>query len=799
MNPAVMRLARREISRNPMRSLLICLLVALPMVLFGAMAVTFASSTSTEQETQQATFGRASAVVQAPSGGRLPALSLEQGQRAVPFGQRTAELVDHATKRSIEVQDIDLHDPVFEGRFSLEERRQEPNGVWLDSSLARPGTVGLAQTVTIDGRSWPVLGVVTLRMEALDGVYVAHGHPLAAKASTGAWIQGPEPSQQQQEQWESQGLQVGLPMAGNWAGVDQATVTALLFSFALAAGVVTAALCAAAFTVGLARQRRSLSVLGAVGAPSGQLRAIALAQGLLLGVPSALVGVLLGTGLGAWWVSQHLGTEFSSYYGVHIPWLRLLGLVLVGVLSALVGAWLPARRLGEVTQDQARPVSASVPRRSSRLRVGLLLIALGLGCAILLALVLPRQRELPEEEYVISGILCCLLVFLGILLSAGALARRLGVMDGGPMPWRLAVRELGRQRSRAVSVIVAMTAVSALASGALVALAAQGGDVTPAERLGWAVTRTTDENGKALPSSDAKALDEAISSTVGISSGIDAAMTGHEVGANYQCARRTVCSVGTGLLVVTPEQAQQVLGNRAEPDAMATLTAGGVILGQGQGWDGSEDEFVLDPGASDGNSRAVTLHATVAPALGPGWAMVTRQTVERHHLGPLLPVRVMKLGAVPSQEQVDQIGTVALEHGLPAPLVEAPGEDFVPRLLRYVSGAGLLLCLAVGAITTGLGVKDARENNRTMVGVGAKGSTIRGVGAALAGLGNGLGVVLGVVAGALPMALVTSAMPYPLGLPWLHLLALLVLVPLLCSALGWLLARPPAPRAVRID
>src|SRR6476620_4289340 len=115
--------------------------------------------------------------------------------------------------------------------------------------------------------------------------------------------------------------------------------------------IITTLLVGPAFAVSAARQRRTLALAATNGAETRQLRRTVLAQALVLGVISAVGGVVLGTlavrvGLW-WWVSTHPESSFAAI-GLDIPWSAFAILVPCAVLSAVTAALLPSLRLGRI-------------------------------------------------------------------------------------------------------------------------------------------------------------------------------------------------------------------------------------------------------------------------------------------------------------------------------------------------------------------------------------------------------------------------------------------------------------------
>lgn len=219
--------------------------------------------------------------------------------------------------------------------------------------------------------------------------------------------------------------------------------------------IVITLLVAPAFAVSAARQRRTLALAASNGAHPRQLRHTVLAQALVLGVLSAVLGVGLGV-LASWamwrW-SMTQGTDIWVSRFV-LPWAGLLGIAGCASLSALVAAMLPARRLGRLDimgvlkgQNTSPPPSRVIPV------VGLLVG--GLGAVALLWTTITRS----DEMTVAVGTLALVVGALGVVpITLVALAR---VSSRMPVALRMGTRDMARQRARSVPVVAAIVAAVA--------------------------------------------------------------------------------------------------------------------------------------------------------------------------------------------------------------------------------------------------------------------------------------------------------------------------------------------------
>lgn len=250
-------------------------------------------------------------------------------------------------------------------------------------------------------------------------------------------------------------------------GQDQLTIVLLVF--ALVALMVTGLVVMNTFSVLVAQRTRELALLRTIGALRRQLRSAVLAEALLVGLVSSVLGVALATGIMAALVAYVATLPGSGFAVLSVTWPTVAWAVSVGTLMTLLAAWVPARNATRIAPLAAlRPVDpARLRNRGGKIRLvcgGLMVVCGG----ILLAL------GAAEGDLLVAfggGFLS----FPGIMLlgslflppsvaAAGALARPAGV------PGRLAalnaVRNPGRTTATATALLIGVTLVSMMMVGA---------------------------------------------------------------------------------------------------------------------------------------------------------------------------------------------------------------------------------------------------------------------------------------------------------------------------------------------
>jgi MFS family permease len=120
-------------------------------------------------------------------------------------------------------------------------------------------------------------------------------------------------------------------------------LVATLAAGAVAAGYMVVMLAGAAFAVSARRQQRALAIAASVGADARDLRRVVRLQGTVLGVLGGVVGVAAGVGVAA--VVQAVVDNGSAtmFWGFHVPWPILAGILVFAVIVGTVSALMPAR------------------------------------------------------------------------------------------------------------------------------------------------------------------------------------------------------------------------------------------------------------------------------------------------------------------------------------------------------------------------------------------------------------------------------------------------------------------------
>ena len=536
-----LRIARRGIRRNLGRSLLIAVLVGVP-VAGATMVDVLARTLSAPERDAQRVMGAADAEVTVTGTRALPgyrptgfgevagaaeperdarkvdvAALLPRGTRIVPdtvYGGVRLTYGERTVRTSVVV--ADAREPLHRHEARVEQGRApvRPDEVLLSPPLAeRLGVQPGAVVTPAEGVPLTVTGIAPAplchsceQMVALPGSAPAKA---ASEAETGlapgarhGYLVDLPPGINADALWPAlarEGVAL-VPRAAylhperyeptdsgvvSSENLEAAALTVVIAGLGLLEVVLLAG---AAFAVGARRQTRELGLVAATGGSARHIRRIVLAQGLVLGLLGAVLGIVAGAVLvvAAWplWERFADGDITGWTFG---PW-EIAGAALIGLLSGLAAATVPAIGAGRM-----RPVDALAERfrttRSQRRRGALLggsLAVAGAACGLAgdrlmaadfatYARALARVQETGAyvEPPTPTGPLALIvggatLLVAGLVFLAPVLIGRLAGLGARlPVSARLAVRDAARHRHRtgpatsAIAVAVAGSVVLA--------------------------------------------------------------------------------------------------------------------------------------------------------------------------------------------------------------------------------------------------------------------------------------------------------------------------------------------------
>ncbi|MBD8044360.1 FtsX-like permease family protein [Arthrobacter sp. Sa2BUA2] len=334
---------------------------------------------------------------------------------------------------------------------------------------SNPSMMGNAQLYATDETAAPfantIYGFDSIQLALADGVSVDAVQAELTEAIAGAGIRAVTVRTVAEETTEL--------MAGFTGGQDSLTV--ILLAFAAVALLVCALVVSNTFSVLVAQRTRELALLRCIGAGRSQIRRSVLAEALLVGIVSSIVGVLAAVGLVAGIIAYLQTLPESGFATLDVPPLAVTAGMAAGVVLTVLAALVPARAATAVAPLAAlRPaeeVRAGTRKGRVRLVSGLVLVAGGAGLLAFGAYDGDLLIALPGGILSFVGILMCSTLFIPPLVRAvGFLASPLGV------PGRLAavnaVRNPQRTSATSSALLIGVTLVVMMMTGAATARSA---------------------------------------------------------------------------------------------------------------------------------------------------------------------------------------------------------------------------------------------------------------------------------------------------------------------------------------
>ena len=597
--------------------------------------------------------------------------------------------------------------------------------------------------------------------------------------------------------------------------VSPATIVLIVSVLGLAfIGLVASA----AFTVMAQRRQRALGMLASLGATESDVRFVLLVDGLVAGVLGALLGGALGLGLWFWYY-PHLETATAHRTDpLGLPWAAvIIGLLLAVATSVIAAAW-PGRAVSKVPVVAAlsgRVTAPHVIRRS--LRPGLIFLGVGLFILFFSG----GWRGGGQDGYlVIAALIAC--VIACALLAPFLVDRLARFAWRAPLATRLALRDLARYRSRsgaalaAVSFAVFLATVTIviasvrfddaldyvapnMASNQLILYAPgndgsqyQPGQFTPAAKLA-AARHEAHALAAQLHAPAPLELDLAVSTHVSAlgqpvqnQPGALVSLHGQGIGGRlYVATPALLKTFGISASEVNP--AADVLTMRA-----GLPSTGGLALASGSFLAASP------PGCPAGMCivNPVIQEVSKLPAgTSVPNMVITEQAVRALH-ETVVPVGwLVQAPAALTPVQVNAARQAAVALG--TTIESKSGQLGLGQISNGATVGGILLALGVLAMTVGLIRSETASDLRTLTATGAGWRTRRALTGVTAGVIALLGAALGTVAAFLAsLAWAHSSLTQTFGnVPWADIGLLVIGMPLVGAAAGWLLGGR-APSAV---
>jgi putative ABC transport system permease protein len=816
---AVIRWAWRLFRREWRQQLLILALLALAVAatIWGAGVAT----NTPPSNPNAATFGTASALVALP--GTDPRLPADIAAVTKKYGPADViENQDLSTGLTEPVQ-LRAQDPagpyggpmlsLVSGHYPSESRQ-----VALTSQVASVFNVGTGGVWHADGQAWRVTGIVQNPSNLLDEfALVAPGQVTAPTQVTillgpSAVPQNQNQGPQNQNQNQNQGLPglpkyatVSYPTAPS-SGIPPATIVLVVAVLGL---VFIGLVSVAAFTVMAQRRLRALGMLAALGATERNVRLVMVANGAVIGVVGAALGAIAG--FAAWfaYVPSLQADTGHVVDATNLPWWAIAVAIVLSIGTAIVAARRPAKAVARIPVVAALSGRPAPPKAVHRSAVpGAILVAIGV-----VALVFSggwAGSSGSDALLLLAGIVT---IIIGISLLAPLCVAVLAAGAGPRMPVavRIALRDLVRQRARSGAALAAVCFAVFLA--VLICIVAS---IRFEKVLDWTgpnlsgnqliiYTQETGPNAGSnapLTASQLSALTNKVDSyaaSLHAQSVLPLETTGAML---FQVG--TVDNNWTGtVFVATPALLRQYGINPGQ------ISPGTDILTMRPGLSGYRNlvmvwgnYFSFSPNSGPppctsssnclANPRIQEIGSLPSGTSAPN-TVITAQAVQRYHLQENLNGWLVQAPQPLTAEQINAARQIAVSAGVS--VETKSGELGLSQISDGATVLGLVIALGVLVMTVGLVRSESARDLRTLTATGAGSATRRTITAATAGALGLLGAVFGTAAASIAgVAWARSSLSVTFGdVPAADLIALLIGLPVIAAAGGWLLAgrQPP--------
>ncbi|HTJ76945.1 MAG TPA: FtsX-like permease family protein [Acidimicrobiales bacterium] len=596
------------------------------------------------------------------------------------------------------------------------------------------------------------------------------------------------------------------PVGIEGRGTSEKTAAAVMVLILATVGLLFVGLVAVAgFTVMAQRRLRALGMLRSLGATDRHIRLVMLANGAAVGAAAAVVGT--AAGLAGWFALAPAmeGVIDRRIDPFALPWWAIGAAMVLAVVTSVAAAWWPARAAARV------PVVVALSGRPPRPRPARHFAALGI---VLFAAgpVLLSYAHQRRTFFILGGIVA---TTFGMLLLAPLGIRALAVAGRrAPIGVRLALRDLVRYQARSGAALGAVTLAVGIA--AAVAVSATAGRVSDDEKTGGnlpanqLVVHLGPDGGPVLVNQTPAQLQAEQAAVDAMAASLHA---------------RAVVPLEAAFNPATPDAPGLRPGGPSGPGAKESAalvkpepeagghTAYGFVGRLYVATPAVLAHYGIDPATIDPTADVIASRDLIGLQVASGGRQIVTPTVQRlplptyssapnalltqHGLQKLglQTVRVGWLVETPSAltaAQVDSAGKAADVAGLS--VETRPTEASLSRLRNIATAAGVLVAMAVLAMTVGLIRSETAGDLRILSAAGASSTTRRTLTGVTAGALAFLGAVLGTAGAYAALLAWYHRHLHPLTQPpTLDLVVILIGLPLVAAAAGWLLAgRQPA-------
>ena len=574
----------------------------------------------------------------------------------------------------------------------------------------------------------------------------------------------------------------------------------------------------AGFSVMAQRRLRALGMLSAIGATERNLRLVLIVNGLAVGVTGALAGAVLG--FAAWFAYVPTLQQAAGHVvdAANLPWWAFALGVVFAIATSVLASRRPAKAMAAVPVVVALSGRPAPPKAAHRTVLpGVIVFAVGVVClATAGGLAGAGGSGGGLALHLVAGLAA---VIVGIVLLAPLAISTLRASSRLPVAIRIALRDLVRYRARSGAALAATTFAVFLAMGICVVSSVQfenvlawtGPNLSSSQVIVYALPPQGAPPATPLSSSQLAEVSRRLSSlaaSLHAGSAVPLKFAGatlHQVGAQ---AHKDF----TGTVYVATPQLLATYGITAGQIAPGTdvltmrpgmaslphmeLTWGNYGVQQGPGGLMHKDRVLPRCTLSSGCLASPVMRT--ASSLPGGTSapntVITEYAVSKYHLQTYLSGWLIQAPAPLTAAQINAARQFALAYGA---TVETESGSLGPgEIAGGATALGIVIAFGVLAASVGLIRSETAQDLRTLTAVGASGTTRRMITAATAAALGLLGAILGmagaVIAG---LAWAHSSLSAMFGdVPLADVLILLLGLPLVAAAGGWLFAgrKPPA-------
>jgi putative ABC transport system permease protein len=826
---AVVRWGWRLFRREWRQQLLVLglLTVAVAAAIWGSSVVTNVQLPNSNY----ATFGTAAAQVTLP--GTDPDLAADIA--AIQGRWSPADVIENQDIANGTTQPVQLRAESTHGDYNAPML-----GLVSGTYPAGPGQVALTSQVatlydTHVGGTWRAAGT-TWRVTGI----VQNPSNLADEFALAAPGQVPHPTQVimllgspavRQAIGNGNGTLTGIPPAatvtpppGMSGGISPATAVLVVEVLGL---VFIGLVSVAGFSVMAQRRLRALGMLSAIGATERNLRLVMIANGLAVGVAAAFAGAVLG--LAAWFAYVPALQQATGHVvdAANLPWWAFGVGAVLAIATSVLASRRPAKTIAQVPVVAAlsgRPAPQKSVHRSAV--PGVIVFAAGVACLAFAGGLAGVEGGGPKRApFLLAGLVATI---VGIVLLAPL---AIGVLAAGasprlPVAIRIALRDLVRYRARSGAALAATTFAVFLAMGICLVASIRFDNPlnwTGPNLSGSQLIISTQQNPAPgemtqLSSAQAARLGGQVDS-LAASLHTRSAVPLESAGSLYQVGTpQNSPDNFTGSVRIATPQLLATYGIKTSQIApgtdfltmrpgLAGLPHMEMIWGSAGSCTGLCQGTPAEPGADGGPPCTQSNGCLANPAIQtvsslPGGTsapntVITEYAVSRYHLQPSLDGWLIQAPAPLTATQINAAKRLALAYGV---TIETKSDT--PGLGEFADGGtalGIVIALGVLAASVGLIRSETGRDLRTLTATGASGATRRMITAATAAALGLLGAILGmagaVIAG---LAWAHGSLSAMFGdVPLTDALILLIGLPLIAAAVGWLLAGREPPLIAR--